>query len=151
MADFGYDVSDYCDIASDLRDLADFDRLIAAAHRRGLKVILDFVPNHTSEQHPWFMESRSLAQQSQDETGISGGTATRRCPQQLAQQLRRLSVGVRRSKQDSIIYHSFLKEQPDLNWRNPEVRQAMFNVLRFWLRSRRRWIPRRRALAADQG
>ena len=59
MADFGYDISDYTDIDASFGTLADFDRLLDAAHRKGIKVILDFVPNHTSDQHPWFLESRS--------------------------------------------------------------------------------------------
>ena len=71
MVDFGYDVADYCDIDPRFGDLADFDDLLMQAHRRGLKVLLDFVPNHTSDQHRWFVESRA-SRAIRKETGTSG-------------------------------------------------------------------------------
>src|SRR5579863_3395431 len=128
MADFGYDVANYCGIDAIFGTMEDFDRLLAEAHRRGLKVILDFVPNHTSDQHPWFLESRSSRHnpkrdwylwRDEPNNWISnfGGSAWERD-----------------DKTGQYYYHSFLKQQPDLNWRNPEVKAAMFEVLRFWLR-----------------
>jgi alpha-glucosidase len=127
MADFGYDVADYCGIDPIFGTMGDFDRLLAEAHRRGLKVILDFVPNHSSDQHPWFLESRSSRKshkrdwylwRDEPNNWLSnfGGSAWE-WDQATGQ----------------YYYHSFLKQQPDLNWRNPAVRSAMFNVLRFWL------------------
>ena len=127
MDDFGYDVADYCGIDPVFGTMREFDRLLEKAHRRGLKVILDFVPNHSSDQHPWFIESRSSRESSKrdwylwrDEPnnwmsnfGGSGWEWDERTKQ--------------------YYYHSFLKEQPDLNWRNPEVRTAMYDALRFWL------------------
>ena len=74
MADYGYDISDYCDVDTVFGTLDDFDRLTQKAHQRGLKVILDFVPNHTSDRHPWFIESRSSGLSLQSAIGISGVT-----------------------------------------------------------------------------
>ena len=127
MADFSYDVADYCGIDPIFGTMADFDRLVAEAHRRGLRVILDFVPNHTSDRHPWFAESRASLDnpkrdwylwRDQPNNWLSnfGGSAW-----EWDETTRQY------------YYHSFLKEQPDLNWRNPAVRNAMYDVLRFWL------------------
>jgi alpha-glucosidase len=127
MADFGYDVSDYCGIDPVFGTLKDFDRLLAEVHRRGLKMILDFVPNHTSDRHPWFLESRSSRDNPKRDWYLwrdepnnwmsnFGGSGWQR--DEVTRQY---------------YYHSFLKEQPDLNWRNPPVRKAMYDVLRFWL------------------
>ena len=127
MKDFGYDVADYTGVDPLFGTLNDFDRLVEAAHARGLKLILDFVPNHTSDQHPWFIESRSSRQNPKRDWYIwrdkpnnwlsnFGGSAWQLDP----------ATG-------QYYYHAFLAEQPDLNWRNPEVVEAMLGVLRFWL------------------
>jgi alpha-glucosidase len=127
MADFGYDISDYCGIGPIFGTMADFDTLLEQVHQRGLRLILDFVPNHTSDQHPWFLESRSSRENAKrdwyiwrDEpnnwTSNFGGSAWE------------FDEGT-----GQYYYHSFLKEQPDLNWRDPDVARAMFDVLRFWL------------------
>jgi alpha-glucosidase len=127
MADFGYDIADYCNIDPIFGNLADFDLLLEQVHQRGLRLILDFVPNHTSEQHPWFRESRSSRDnarrnwyiwrdQPNNWTSNFGGSAW---------EFDELT--------GQYYYHSFLKQQPDLNWRNPAVKTAMFDVLRFWL------------------
>jgi alpha-glucosidase len=92
MADFGYDVADYCGIDPIFGTMADFDRLLDEVHRRGLRLILDFVPNHTSDQHPWFLESRSS--RDNPETRL---VHLARPAQQLAKPLRRLGLGIRRS------------------------------------------------------
>jgi alpha-glucosidase len=133
MADFGYDVSDYLDIDPVFGTLANFDKLIQEAHSRGLKLILDFVPNHTSDQHPWFLESRSSRENPRrdwyfwHDPSPSGGPPNNWLS----------NFGGSGWEFDTITnqyyYHAFLKEQPDLNWRNPEVRQVMFDCLRFWL------------------
>ena len=101
---------------------------MAAAHAHGLKVVLDFVPNHTSDLHPWFEESRSSRESPKRDWYLwrDGEPA-----QQLDRRLRRAGVGVGRGDGAELLPR-YLPEQPDLNWRNPEVREAMLAVLRFW-------------------
>ena len=143
MADFGYDVSDYTDIDPVFGSLADLDALIAEAHRLGLKVILDYVPNHSSDQHPWFLESRSGRESAKRDWYLWRDAAPDGGPPNnwlshfggaawtWDQGPGDKGSGDQGSGQ--YYYHSFLPEQPDLNWRNPEVRRAMLDVLRFWL------------------
>ncbi|QIJ74710.1 DUF3459 domain-containing protein [Methylobacterium sp. NI91] len=133
MADFGYDVADYCAVDPLFGTLADFDTLIGEAHRRRLKVILDFVPNHSSIEHPWFVESRaSRAARKRDwyiwrDAGPDGGP-----PNNWLSNFGG-PAWTRDPATGQYYYHAFLPEQPDLNWRNPEVRAAMHDALRFWL------------------
>lgn len=134
MEDFGYDISDYTGIDPLFGTFADFDALIAAAHECGLKVILDLVPNHTSDQHPWFVESRSSKNNPKRDWYIwrdpsgEGGPPNNWLSE----------FGGSSWEFDALTgqyyYHAFLRSQPDLNWRNPEVRRAIHGVMRFWLR-----------------
>jgi alpha-glucosidase len=133
MADFGYDVADYCDVDPLFGTLGDLDRMIADAHALGIRVLLDWVPNHTSDRHPWFLESRAARGAAKRDwyvwrdpapgggppnnwISVFGGPAWELDP-----------------ASGQYYLHSFLREQPDLNWRNPEVERAMHGVLRFWL------------------
>ncbi len=133
MVDGGYDVSDYCGVDPLFGTLADFKRLLDEAHRRQIRVMIDFVPNHTSDMHPWFKQSASSRDNSQRDwyiwrdanpdgsepnnwLSVAGGSAWQYD-----------------AKTNQYYLHSFLKEQPDLNWDNLEVRQAMKAVIDFWL------------------
>ncbi|MDJ0925813.1 MAG: alpha-amylase family glycosyl hydrolase [Acidimicrobiia bacterium] len=133
MADFGYDISHYTNVHPMFGTLADFDELLASAHDRKLKVIIDWVPNHSSDQHPWFIESRSSrtnpkrdwyvwhdpkpdGSEPNNWLGSFGGSAW-----------------TYDEPTEQYYLHSFLPEQPNLNWRNPEVQEAMFDEVRFWL------------------
>ncbi|WP_338661535.1 alpha-amylase family glycosyl hydrolase [Pararoseomonas sp. SCSIO 73927] len=133
MADFGYDIADYTGVAPIFGTMEDFDRLLTEAHARGLRVILDFVPNHTSDRHPWFLESRSSRGSAYRDWYIWRDPAPDGGPPNnwLA------NFGGSGWEFDEATgqyyFHSFLKEQPDLNWRNPAVRRAMYDALRFWL------------------
>ncbi len=133
MADFGYDVSDYAGVHPMFGTLADFDQLVRAAHERGLRVILDFVPNHTSEEHRWFLESKSSRDSPKRNWYVwrdakpDGGP-----PNNWVSHFGGIAWEWDEGTGQYYL-HSFLKEQPDLNWRNPAVVDAMMDVLRFWL------------------
>ncbi|HEU4552900.1 MAG TPA: alpha-amylase family glycosyl hydrolase [Chitinophaga sp.] len=133
MADFGYDISDYKQIHPLFGTMDDFDALLQEVHKRNMKLILDLVPNHTSSEHPWFKEARSSRDSPRHNwylwhdpqpdgslpnnwLSVFGGSAWE-WDEHTGQ----------------YYYHAFLKEQPDLNWRNPEVQEAMFDIMRFWL------------------
>ena len=133
MADFGYDVSDYCNIDPLFGSLDDFDRLVAEAHAHKIKIVLDFVPNHTSERHPWFLESRaSRVNPKRDWYIWRDGKPDGSPPNNWLSQFGG-PAWAREARTGQYYLHSFLPEQPDLNWRNPDVRAAMYDVLRFWL------------------
>jgi alpha-glucosidase len=132
--DCGYDINDHCNVDPVLGTLEDAETLLAQAHARGIRVVVDFVPNHTSQQHPWFVESRSSRENPKRHwylwrdgkpdgsppnnwRSVFGGPAWTLDPQT-----------------GQYYYHAYLEQQPDLNWRNPQVRRAMLEVMRFWLR-----------------
>jgi len=133
MADFGYDVSDYCNVHPLFGELETFDRLLAAAHRRGIKIIIDFVPNHTSDQHAWFINSRSNRVASKRNWYIwRDAKPDGSLPNNWGSAFGG-PAWTWDEVTDQYYLHQFLKEQPELNWREPEVREAMTDVLRFWL------------------
>jgi alpha-glucosidase len=130
--DCGYDISDYTDVAPEYGSLQDFQRFLEGAHARGIRVILDLVLNHSSDQHPWFVESRSGRDNPKRDwyvwrDGRGGGPPNNWIS----------FFGGPAWTQDPVTgqyyYHAFLPQQPDLNWRNPEVKRAMWDVARFWL------------------
>jgi glycosidase len=133
MADFGYDVADYSNIDPRFGTLADFDHLLAEAHRRDLGVILDFVPNHTSDQHPWFLDSKSSRTSAKRRWYVWRDPAPGGGPPNNWISDFGGSAWEWDEATGQYYLHAFLKEQPDLDWRNPDVQAAMYDVLRFWL------------------
>jgi alpha-glucosidase len=133
MADFGYDVSNYIDVDLLFGDLAAFDRLLAEAHRWDIRIIIDFVPNHTSDQHPWFVESRSSRENRKRDWYVWSDPKPDGSPPNNWLSNFGGSSWEWDESTGQYYLHSFLKEQPDLNWRNPEVKTAMFDAVRFWL------------------
>jgi alpha-glucosidase len=133
MADFGYDIADYCDVDPLFGTLDDFKRLVKEAHHRGIKLMIDFVPDHSSNQHPWFLDSRSSRDSPKRDWYIWREAKTDGSPPNNWLSVFGGSAWEWDKATNQYYMHSFLKEQPDLNWENPEVRQAMKNNMRFWL------------------
>jgi alpha-glucosidase len=132
LIDCGYDISDYSGVAPEYGTMDEFRSFLGAAHQRGIRVILDLVLNHTSDQHPWFIESRSNRDNSKRDwyiwlDGKDGKPPNNwsSCFDGPAWEYDQIT--------NQYYYHYFFKQQPDLNWRNPAVKQAMFDAARFWL------------------
>ena len=134
MADFGYDISDYTAVDPLFGTLAEFDRLLDQTHRRGMRLILDFVPNHTSDRHPWFLQSRASRANPRRDWYLWRDPAPDGGPPNNWLSSFGGSGWQLDERTGQYYYHAFLKQQPDLNWRNPQVCAAMADVLRFWLR-----------------
>lgn len=133
MVDFGYDVSDYRSVAPEYGTMSDFDELLDECHRRGVKVIVDMVLNHTSWEHPWFEESRSSRDNPRRDWYVwRDGRAPGKPPNRWKACVEG-SAWAYDEPSGQYYYHAFFPEQPDLNWWNPQVREEMFDVCRFWL------------------
>ena len=133
--DGGYDVTDYCEVDPLYGTLEDFDHLIAEAHRRGLRVIVDWVPNHTSDRHPWFVEARASRDAPRRDWYVWADGPDGNPPNNWLSAFD--DVGPAWTYDDATgqwYLHSFAPQQPDLNWDNPSLRAAMADVLRFWMR-----------------
>lgn len=126
--DCGYDISDYTGVAPEYGTLEDFKLFLREAHARGMKVILDLVLNHTSDEHPWFLESKSSRDNPKADWYIWVDT-----PPNNWQSCFDGDAWTYAPERDQYYYHYFMKQQPDLNWHNPEVKAAMWDAVRFWL------------------
>ena len=133
MADFGYDVADYTGIDPLFGRMADFDALLAGCHQRGLKLILDFVPNHTSDQHSWFLASRSSRTDTRRDWYLWRDPAPDGGPPNNWMSNFGGPAWTLDAATGQYYCHSFLPQQPDLNWHNQAVRAAMYSAMRFWL------------------
>jgi alpha-glucosidase len=134
LVDFGYDVSDYTAIDPLYGMLPDFDRLLSEARKRNIRVIMDFVPNHTSDKHPWFTESRSSRTNPKRDwyiwrDGRGPGEPPNNWQSWFGHSAWQLDLAT-----NQYYYHHFYPQQPDLNWRNREVRKAMYDAMRFWFK-----------------
>jgi alpha-glucosidase len=132
-ADFGYDVSDFYTVEPRFGEMADFDELLRQCHRRGIRVILDMVLNHTSREHPWFLQSRSSRDDPRRDWYIWRDGRSRGKPPNRWLAVVEGSAWEWDDRTRQYYYHAFLPFQPDLNWRNPEVRESLLDVCRFWL------------------
>ncbi len=131
--DLGYDVADYTAVDPDLGSLADLDKLVAGAHRRGMAVLLDWVVNHTSNRHPWFADAiSSPSSQHRDWYMFRPGRGPGRPPNNWRAMFGG-SAWQRDDRSGQWYLHTFFLEQPDLNWRSPALREAVADAMRFWL------------------
>ncbi len=138
QVDFGYDISDYSSIDPQYGTLADFDRLIAEAKKRGIRVLMDMVMNHTSDQDPWFLASRSsrtnpyrdwyMWHDGKGETATNKGAPPNNWQSEFGHSAWQWDAGTRQ-----YYYHKFYPQQPDLNWNNPKVHEAFKQIIAFWL------------------
>jgi len=135
MADFGYDVADFCDVDPLFGDLDGFDRLLADAHALDLRIVVDLVPNHTSDQHPWYQAARSSRTDPKRDWYVwrDGGGPDAPPNNWLGAFIEGGRAWTWDETTDQWYLHQFLPQQPDLNWDNPEVVDAMHGVMRFWL------------------
>ena len=134
QADFGYDVSDYCNIDSDYGTLEDFDQLVEESHRRGIKIVLDLVLNHSSDQHKWFQESRKNRTNSKVDWYVWADPKPDGSPPNNWLAVFGGAAWTFEPQRGQYYLHNFLPEQPDLNWYNPEVREALADVVSFWMK-----------------
>lgn len=133
MADFGYDVADFCDVDPIFGTLADFDCLIEKAHGLGLKVIIDQVYSHTSDQHPWFEESRASRENDKSDWYVWADAKPDGTPPNNWQSVFGMGAWQWDARRGQYYLHNFLIEQPDLNLHNPKVQNAILDVTQFWL------------------
>ncbi|NUM33746.1 MAG: DUF3459 domain-containing protein [Candidatus Brocadiae bacterium] len=133
MTDFGYDISDYKDIDSLFGSKHDFQELLAKAHQRGIKIILDLVINHTSDQHPWFLESRSSKENPKRDWYIWHPGKKGKAPNNWFSAFELQSAWWWDEKTQEFYLGTFTRQQPELNWRNPKLKEAMMDVIRYWL------------------
>jgi len=126
--DCGYDISDYCDVAPEYGTLENFKTFLTESHKRSIRVILDLVLNHTSDEHPWFLESKSSRNNPKADWYVWMDT-----PPNNWQSCFDGDAWTYAPERDQYYYHYYMKQQPDLNWDNPEVKKAMWDAVRFWL------------------
>jgi alpha-glucosidase len=134
QVDFGYDISNFEGVDRQFGTMADFDRLQAEASKRGIRLIVDFVLNHSSDQHPWFIESKSSKTNPKADWYVWHDGKSNGEPPNNWQSIFGHSAWQYVASRKQYYYHAFYKEQPDLNWNNKDVRSAMFDVTRFWMR-----------------
>ena len=133
MEDFGYDVSDYCDVDPIFGTLADFDALVEKAHQLGLKVMIDQVLSHCSDQHPWFQESRKDRANDKADWFVWADPRADGTPPNNWLSLFGGSAWAWEPRRRQYYLHNFLKSQPDLNFHCPDVQEALLETVRFWL------------------